>query len=148
MQSVKITLLITYSTVAGEGRGVRARLCPPGGGHGTAPQGRSSDTGLGMLCGARPGTTVPLGSLPTRDVVCFYRSYSVSLCPTLVCVPSENKSCCSCESGYAWPSTGCSDLISCPALSRAPNQPCGYTRERPFNGPYCEPQNGGKERSR
>lgn len=61
---------------------------------------------------------------------------------TTVCVPSENKSCCSCESGYAWPSTGCSDLISCPALSRAPNQPCGYTRERPFNGPYCEPQNG------
>ncbi|XP_072188330.1 adhesion G protein-coupled receptor F5 [Excalfactoria chinensis] len=60
---------------------------------------------------------------------------------TTVCVSSEDKSCCSCESGYAWPSTGCSDLISCPSASLAPNQPCGYTKERPFCGPYCEPQN-------
>ncbi|XP_031460786.1 adhesion G protein-coupled receptor F5 isoform X2 [Phasianus colchicus] len=60
---------------------------------------------------------------------------------TTVCVTSENESCCSCESGYAWPSTGCSDLISCPSTSLAPSQPCGYTRERPFLGPYCEPQN-------
>ncbi|XP_021246952.1 adhesion G protein-coupled receptor F5 [Numida meleagris] len=62
---------------------------------------------------------------------------------TTVCVPiGEDKSCCSCESGHAWPSTGCGDLISCPSTSLAPNQPCGYTRERPFHGPYCEPQNG------
>ncbi|XP_065586521.1 adhesion G protein-coupled receptor F5 [Cyrtonyx montezumae] len=63
---------------------------------------------------------------------------------TTVCVPSgEDESCCSCESGHAWPSSGCTDLISCPSAGLAPSQPCSYARERPFRGPYCEPQNGG-----
>ncbi|NXF46138.1 AGRF5 protein, partial [Oceanites oceanicus] len=60
---------------------------------------------------------------------------------TTVCLPSgENNSCCSCENGYAWPSAVCSDLITCPSVSRAPDLPCGYMKEMPFYGPYCEPQ--------
>ncbi|NXJ82035.1 AGRF5 protein, partial [Trogon melanurus] len=60
---------------------------------------------------------------------------------TTVCLPGgENKSCCSCESGYAWPSTECSDLITCPSVSLAADLPCGYVKEMPFYGPYCEPQ--------
>ncbi|KFQ67814.1 putative G-protein coupled receptor 116, partial [Phaethon lepturus] len=60
---------------------------------------------------------------------------------TTVCLPSgENNSCCSCENGYAWPSVMCSDLITCPSASLAPKLPCGYMKEMPFYGPYCEPQ--------
>ncbi|NXG63818.1 AGRF5 protein, partial [Hemiprocne comata] len=60
---------------------------------------------------------------------------------TTVCLPSgKNSSCCSCEDGYAWPSAECSDLMACPSVSPAPNLPCGYTKEMPFYGPYCEPQ--------
>ncbi|XP_009872672.1 PREDICTED: probable G-protein coupled receptor 116, partial [Apaloderma vittatum] len=60
---------------------------------------------------------------------------------TTVCLPGgENKSCCSCESGYAWPSTECSYLITCPSVSLAADLPCGYVKEMPFYGPYCEPQ--------
>ncbi|KFW12153.1 putative G-protein coupled receptor 116, partial [Fulmarus glacialis] len=60
---------------------------------------------------------------------------------TTVCLPSgENNSCCSCEKGYAWPSAVCSDLITCPSVSLAPDLPCGYMKEMPFYGPYCEPQ--------
>ncbi|NXW10030.1 AGRF5 protein, partial [Fregetta grallaria] len=60
---------------------------------------------------------------------------------TTVCLPSgENNSCCSCENGYAWPSVVCSDLITCPSVSGAPDLPCGYMKEMPFYGPYCEPQ--------
>ncbi|KFV46035.1 putative G-protein coupled receptor 116, partial [Tyto alba] len=60
---------------------------------------------------------------------------------TTVCLPhGENNSCCSCENGYAWPSAVCSDLITCPSASLAPNMPCGYMTEMPFYGPYCEPQ--------
>ncbi|KAM9273940.1 adhesion G protein-coupled receptor F5 [Cariama cristata] len=60
---------------------------------------------------------------------------------TTVCLPSgENNSCCSCENGYAWPSAVCSDLITCPSISLAPDLPCGYMKEMPFYGPYCEPQ--------
>ncbi|KFR13320.1 putative G-protein coupled receptor 116, partial [Opisthocomus hoazin] len=62
---------------------------------------------------------------------------------TTVCLPSgENSSCCSCENGYAWPSEVCSDLITCPSTSLASNLPCGYVKEMPFYGPYCEPQTG------
>ncbi|NXR33086.1 AGRF5 protein, partial [Zosterops hypoxanthus] len=56
---------------------------------------------------------------------------------TTVCQSSDgNSSCCFCESGYAWPSTVCSDVMPClePAL------PCGYMQKMPFYGPYCEPQ--------
>ncbi|NXT87768.1 AGRF5 protein, partial [Anhinga rufa] len=60
---------------------------------------------------------------------------------TTVCLPSgENNSCCSCENGYAWPSEVCSDLITCPSVSLAPDKPCGYVKEMPFYGPYCELQ--------
>ncbi|NXM65235.1 AGRF5 protein, partial [Serilophus lunatus] len=60
---------------------------------------------------------------------------------TTVCLPSgENGSCCSCEKGYAWPSTVCSDIIPCPSLSLEPALPCSYMQEMPFYGPYCEPQ--------
>ncbi|XP_068793118.1 adhesion G protein-coupled receptor F5 isoform X2 [Struthio camelus] len=60
---------------------------------------------------------------------------------TTVCLPTgENKSCCSCESGYAWPRAVCSDLITCPSVSLAPKQSCGYIKQLPFYGPYCEPQ--------
>ncbi|NXV91253.1 AGRF5 protein, partial [Calonectris borealis] len=60
---------------------------------------------------------------------------------TTVCLPGgENNSCCSCEKGYAWPSAVCSDLITCPSVSPAPDLPCGYMKEMPFYGPYCEPQ--------
>lgn len=60
---------------------------------------------------------------------------------TTVCLPgAENNSCCSCEKGYAWPSAVCSDLITCPSVSPAPDLPCGYMKEMPFYGPYCEPQ--------
>ncbi|XP_009949747.1 PREDICTED: probable G-protein coupled receptor 116 [Leptosomus discolor] len=60
---------------------------------------------------------------------------------TTVCLPSgENNSCCSCENGYAWPSAVCSDLITCPSVSVAPDLPCGYMKEMPFYGPYCKPQ--------
>ncbi|XP_065537851.1 adhesion G protein-coupled receptor F5 [Lathamus discolor] len=60
---------------------------------------------------------------------------------TTVCLPSgENSSCCSCEDGYAWPSAVCGDLITCPSVSLAPDLPCGYMKEMPFSGPYCEPQ--------
>ncbi|KAM6085924.1 adhesion G protein-coupled receptor F5 isoform 1-T1 [Theristicus caerulescens] len=60
---------------------------------------------------------------------------------TTVCLPSgENNSCCSCENGYAWPRAVCSDLITCAPVSLAPDLPCGYTREMPFYGSYCEPQ--------
>ncbi|NXL60986.1 AGRF5 protein, partial [Chordeiles acutipennis] len=60
---------------------------------------------------------------------------------TTVCLPSsENNSCCACENGYAWPSAVCSDLITCPSVSLTPDLPCGYTKEMPFAGPYCEPQ--------
>ncbi|NXJ93447.1 AGRF5 protein, partial [Corythaixoides concolor] len=60
---------------------------------------------------------------------------------TTVCLPSgENNSCCSCENGYAWPSAVCSDLITCPSVSLSPHLPCGYMKEMPFYGPYCEPQ--------
>ncbi|XP_063280098.1 adhesion G protein-coupled receptor F5 isoform X1 [Prinia subflava] len=58
-----------------------------------------------------------------------------------VCMPSgENSSCCSCEDGYAWPSTVCSDLMPCPSLSLEPALPCSYKQKMPFYGPYCEPQ--------
>uniref|UniRef100_A0A672UF97 Adhesion G protein-coupled receptor F5 n=1 Tax=Strigops habroptila TaxID=2489341 RepID=A0A672UF97_STRHB len=60
---------------------------------------------------------------------------------TTVCLSSgENTSCCSCEDGYAWPSAVCGDLITCPSVSLAPDLPCGYMKEMPFSGPYCEPQ--------
>ncbi|KFQ85091.1 putative G-protein coupled receptor 116, partial [Phoenicopterus ruber ruber] len=60
---------------------------------------------------------------------------------TTVCLPSgENNSCCSCENGYAWPRAVCSDLITCPSVSLAPDLPCSYMKEMPFDGPYCEPQ--------
>ncbi|XP_005239244.2 adhesion G protein-coupled receptor F5 isoform X1 [Falco peregrinus] len=60
---------------------------------------------------------------------------------TTVCLPSgENSSCCSCENGYAWPSGVCSDLITCPPVSPAPDLLCGYMKEMPFYGPYCEPE--------
>ncbi|XP_069661746.1 adhesion G protein-coupled receptor F5 isoform X2 [Haliaeetus albicilla] len=60
---------------------------------------------------------------------------------TTVCLLSgENKSCCSCEKGYAWPSAVCGDLITCPSVSLAPDLPCSYVMEKPFCGPYCEPQ--------
>ncbi|KAM9297319.1 adhesion G protein-coupled receptor F5 [Morus bassanus] len=60
---------------------------------------------------------------------------------TTVCLPSgENNSCCSCENGYAWPSAVCSDLTTCPSVSLAPDMSCGYMKEMPFYGPYCEPQ--------
>lgn len=76
-------------------------------------------------------------------------SQCFSACLTLVCLPSgENSSCCSCENGYAWPSAVCSDLITCPSISQAPNLPCGYVKEAPFLGPYCEPQTEGKEKQR
>uniref|UniRef100_A0A8B9SCA7 Adhesion G protein-coupled receptor F5 n=1 Tax=Apteryx owenii TaxID=8824 RepID=A0A8B9SCA7_APTOW len=62
---------------------------------------------------------------------------------TTVCLPTgENKSCCSCESGYAWPRAVCGDLITCPSLSPAHTQSCGYIKQLPFYGPYCEPQTG------
>ncbi|NWS76022.1 AGRF5 protein, partial [Crotophaga sulcirostris] len=60
---------------------------------------------------------------------------------TTVCLHSgENDSCCSCEDGYAWPSVVCNDLRTCPSVSPASDQPCGYMKEMPFYGPYCEPQ--------
>ncbi|XP_009903609.2 adhesion G protein-coupled receptor F5 [Dryobates pubescens] len=60
---------------------------------------------------------------------------------TTVCLPSgENSSCCSCENGYAWPSVVCNDLITCPSVSLAPDLSCGYMKEMPFYGPYCQPQ--------
>ncbi|NXP76067.1 AGRF5 protein, partial [Ramphastos sulfuratus] len=60
---------------------------------------------------------------------------------TTVCLPSgENSSCCSCENGYAWPSVVCNDLITCPSVSLAPDLPCGYMKEMPFYGPYCQLQ--------
>ncbi|NWX74634.1 AGRF5 protein, partial [Alca torda] len=60
---------------------------------------------------------------------------------TTVCLPSgENNSCCSCENGYAWPRAVCGDLITCPSASLAPNLTCGYMRDMPLNGTYCEPQ--------
>ncbi|NXA14546.1 AGRF5 protein, partial [Sapayoa aenigma] len=60
---------------------------------------------------------------------------------TTVCLPSgENSSCCSCEKGYSWPSTVCSDMIPCPSPSLAPALPCSYLQEMPFYGPFCEPQ--------
>ncbi|NXE74885.1 AGRF5 protein, partial [Cochlearius cochlearius] len=60
---------------------------------------------------------------------------------TTVCLSSgKNNSCCSCENGYAWPSAVCSDLVTCPSVSLAPALPCGYMKESPFYGPYCEPQ--------
>ncbi|NWI26865.1 AGRF5 protein, partial [Sula dactylatra] len=60
---------------------------------------------------------------------------------TTVCLPSgENNSCCSCENGYVWPNAVCSDLITCPSVSLASDMPCGYMKEMPFYGPYCEPQ--------
>ncbi|NXK87238.1 AGRF5 protein, partial [Formicarius rufipectus] len=60
---------------------------------------------------------------------------------TTVCLPSgEKSSCCSCEEGYAWPSTVSSDIIPCPSLSLEPGLPCSYVQEMPFSGPYCEPQ--------
>ncbi|XP_071598198.1 adhesion G protein-coupled receptor F5 isoform X2 [Heliangelus exortis] len=55
---------------------------------------------------------------------------------TTVCLSS----CCSCEDGYAWPSQGCSDLKACPPASPAPALSCGYVKEMPFSGPYCEPR--------
>ncbi|XP_074438115.1 adhesion G protein-coupled receptor F5 [Larus michahellis] len=82
---------------------------------------------------------------------------------TTVCLPSgENSSCCSCESGYAWPRAVCGDLITCPSASLAPNLTCpsaslapnltcpsaslasnltcSYMRDMPLNGTYCKPQ--------
>ncbi|NXA65505.1 AGRF5 protein, partial [Mohoua ochrocephala] len=60
---------------------------------------------------------------------------------TTVCLPSdEDSSCCSCENGYAWPSTVCSDVMPCPSLSLDPALPCSYAQKMPFYGPYCEPQ--------
>ncbi|NXW37061.1 AGRF5 protein, partial [Phaetusa simplex] len=60
---------------------------------------------------------------------------------TTVCLPSgENSSCCSCESGYAWPRAVCGDLITCPSASLTPNVTCGYMRNMTLNGTYCEPQ--------
>ncbi|NXS65318.1 AGRF5 protein, partial [Pandion haliaetus] len=60
---------------------------------------------------------------------------------TTVCLPSgENNSCCSCENGYAWPSAVCSDLITCPSVSLAPDLPCSYMMEKSFHRPYCGPQ--------
>ncbi|NWU59732.1 AGRF5 protein, partial [Dromas ardeola] len=60
---------------------------------------------------------------------------------TTVCLPSgENNSCCSCENGYAWPSTVCGDLITCPSDSLAPNLTCGCMRDVLLNGSYCKPQ--------
>lgn len=65
----------------------------------------------------------------------------------LVCLPSgKNSSCCSCEDGYAWPSAVCGDLITCPSVSLGPDLPCGYMKEMPYSGPYCEPQTKGKEK--
>ncbi|NWI86640.1 AGRF5 protein, partial [Pitta sordida] len=61
---------------------------------------------------------------------------------TTVCLPSgENSSCCSCEKGYAWPSTVCNDILPCPSSSLEPALPCSYMQKMPFHGPYCEPQN-------
>ncbi|KFU93211.1 putative G-protein coupled receptor 116, partial [Chaetura pelagica] len=60
---------------------------------------------------------------------------------TTVCLPSgENSSCCSCEDGYAWPSSECHHLMACPSASPAHNLPCGFMKEMPFSGPYCEPR--------
>ncbi|XP_051470292.1 adhesion G protein-coupled receptor F5 isoform X2 [Apus apus] len=60
---------------------------------------------------------------------------------TTVCLPSgENSSCCSCEDGYAWPSSECHHLMACPSASPAHNLPCGFRKEMPFSGPYCEPR--------
>ncbi|XP_064001827.1 adhesion G protein-coupled receptor F5 isoform X2 [Pogoniulus pusillus] len=60
---------------------------------------------------------------------------------TTVCLPSgENSSCCSCENGYGWPSVVCNDLITCPSVSLAPDLSCGYMKEMPFYGPYCQLQ--------
>ncbi|KFP16615.1 putative G-protein coupled receptor 116, partial [Egretta garzetta] len=60
---------------------------------------------------------------------------------TTVCLSSgDNNSCCSCENGYAWPSAVCSGLVACPSVSLEPALPCGYMKEMPFYGPYCEPQ--------
>ncbi|NXD86080.1 AGRF5 protein, partial [Halcyon senegalensis] len=63
---------------------------------------------------------------------------------TTVCLPNgENSSCCSCENGYAWPSTVCSELVTCPSVSLAPDLPCSYMSSLegiPFNGSFCRPQ--------
>ncbi|KAM6324419.1 adhesion G protein-coupled receptor F5 [Aegotheles albertisi] len=60
---------------------------------------------------------------------------------TTICLSSgENNSSCSCEDGYAWPTEVCSDLIIHPSVSLEHEQPCGYIKEMPFHGPYCEPQ--------
>ncbi|XP_062429208.1 adhesion G protein-coupled receptor F5 isoform X2 [Rhea pennata] len=67
----------------------------------------------------------------------------LSINVTTVCLTTgENKSCCSCESGYAWPRAVCSDLITCPSVGLASKQSCGYMKQLPFYGPYCEPQMG------
>ncbi|NXA37595.1 AGRF5 protein, partial [Eudromia elegans] len=80
-------------------------------------------------------------SLPVTTNVSNVEMTVSSINVTTVCLPSgENKSCCSCERGYAWPRSVCGDLITCPAVGLTPVQPCSYIRQLPFYGPYCEPQ--------
>ncbi|NXI63988.1 AGRF5 protein, partial [Anseranas semipalmata] len=82
-------------------------------------------------------------SLPDSKNISGVEMTVSSINITTVCLhSSKNESCCSCESGYAWPSVMCNDLITCPSVSLAPGQPCGYIREMPFYGPYCEPETG------
>ncbi|NWI21177.1 AGRF5 protein, partial [Crypturellus soui] len=79
--------------------------------------------------------------LPVTENVSNVEMTFSSINVTTVCLPTgENKSCCSCESGYAWPRSVCGDLITCPAVSPAPTHSCSYTKQLPFYGPYCEPQ--------
>ncbi|XP_010221083.1 PREDICTED: probable G-protein coupled receptor 116, partial [Tinamus guttatus] len=79
-------------------------------------------------------------SLPVTANVSNVEVTVSSINVTTVCHPTgENKSCCSCESGYAWPRSVCGDLITCPAASLAPTQSCSYMKQLPFYGPYCEP---------
>ncbi|NXN49816.1 AGRF5 protein, partial [Rynchops niger] len=60
---------------------------------------------------------------------------------TTVCLPSgENSSCCSCESGYAWPRAVYGDLITCPSASLPSNLTCSYIRHMALNRTYCKPQ--------
>ncbi|NWX82983.1 AGRF5 protein, partial [Nothoprocta pentlandii] len=80
-------------------------------------------------------------SLPATSNVSNVEMTVSSLNVTTVCLPTgENKSCCSCESGQAWPRSVCGDLITCSAVSLAPTKSCGYIKQLPFYGPYCEPQ--------
>ncbi|NXD12148.1 AGRF5 protein, partial [Nothocercus nigrocapillus] len=80
-------------------------------------------------------------SLPVTTNVSNVEMTVSSINVTTVCMPTgENKTCCSCESGYAWPRSICGDLITCSARSLAPTPSCSYIKQLPFYGPYCELQ--------